>query len=225
VHGGALIAYGGAGARGRADRVLNVRRLADTLHNLTRYPVDFDEPADDHLVRYGKELVMVKNLGALLLCAAVNVPAAHAETFVIQGESLGHEATIRIPVGAVTKLSANFAESLVGYGDPQFEAMRLSGDVLISISGSAQPIQIKADDVVLELTPDTANDPPKRSRSDAAANRLLRSTTTLPGDDGAQVFVGNVVFNLQTSSGPMEIKADRVEHQLERNRPAREAGV
>jgi hypothetical protein len=167
---------------------------------------------------------MVKNLCALLLCAAATVPA-NAETFVIQGDSSGHEATIRIPVGAVTKLSADFAESLVGYGDPQFEAMRLSGDVLISISGTAQPIQIKADDVVLELTPDSAGDQPKRSRSDAAANRLLRSTTTLSGDDGAQVFVGNVVFNLQTSSGPMEIKADRVEHQLKRDPPAREAGA
>lgn len=167
---------------------------------------------------------MVKNLCALLLCAAAAVPA-RAETFVIQGDSPDHEATIRIPVGAVTKLSANFAESLVGYGDPQFEAMRLSGDVLISISGTTQPIQIKADDVVLELTPDSASYQPKRSRSDAAANRLLRSTTTLPGDDGAQVFVGNVVFNLQTSSGPMEIKAERVEHQLKRDPPAREAGA
>ena len=47
----------------------------------------------------------------------------------------------------------------------------------------------------------------------------------LARDDGAQVFVGNVVFNLQTSSGPMEIKADRVEHQLKRDPPAREAGA
>jgi hypothetical protein len=195
------------------------------LHNFARYAVDFDAPADDHLVSQGKELVMVKKLGALLLCAAATVPAARAETFVIQGERPGHEATIKIPVGAVMKLSANFAESLVGYGDPQFESMRLSGDVLISISGSAQPIQIKADDLVLELTPDGVSDPPKRSRSDAAANRLLRSTTTLSGDGGAQVFVGNVVFDLQTSSGPMEIKADRVEHQLERDPPAREAGA
>jgi hypothetical protein len=190
--------------------------------------------------RPGKESVMVKKLSAFLLCTAAIAPAAHtetvpaaraetapavhAETFVIQGDTLGDEATIKIPVGAVMTLSANFAESLVGYGDPQFEAMRLSGDVLISISGSAQPIQIKADDVVLELTPDSARERPKRSRSDAA-NRVLRSTTTLPGDDGGQVFVGNVVFNLQTSSGPMEIKAGRVEHQLERDHPAREAGA
>jgi hypothetical protein len=32
--------------------------------------------------------------------------------------------------------------------------------------------------------------------------------------ESGQVFVGNVVFDLQTNSGPMEIKADRVEHQL-----------
>jgi hypothetical protein len=182
-------------------------------------------------VIWGKELVMVKILSAMFLCGAAaiptqaeTVPAAQAETFVIQSDSLGSEATIRIPVGAVMKLSANFAESLAGYGDPQFEAMRLSGDVLISIAGSAQPIQIKADDVVLELTADTVRARPKHSRSDAA-NRVLRSTMTLPGDDGAQVFVGNVVFNLQTSSGPMEIKAGRVEHQLERDHPARETGA
>src|SRR3984893_5536726 len=104
-------------------------------------------------------MAMVKNLCALLLCAAAAVPA-HAETFVIQGDSPGHEATIRIPVGAVKKLSADFAESLVGYGDPQFEAMRLSGDVLISISGTAQPIQIKAADFVLQLSPYSVLDTP-----------------------------------------------------------------
>jgi hypothetical protein len=160
-----------------------------------------------------------------LLCGALGISAAQAETFVIQGEKPGHEATVKIPVGAITKLSANFAQSLVGYADPQFEAMRLSGDVVISIAGSTQPIQIKADSVVLELTPDTAQDHPKSSRSDAAANKLMRSTATLPGDDDAQVFVGNVVFNLQTSAGLMEIKADRVEHQLTPGEPRPKAGA
>ena len=156
---------------------------------------------------------MGKLLATFLVCAASTVVAAHTETFVIQADNSGREATVRIPIGAVTKLSANFAESLVGYADPQFEAMRLSGDVLISIAGSEQPIQIKADKVVLELTPDSISEHPKRSRADVAANKVLRSTTTLAGED-SQVFVGNVVFDLQTSSGPVEIKADRVEHQL-----------
>ena len=158
---------------------------------------------------------MVKAFGVFLLCAASALPAARAETFVIEADKSGHEATVKIPVGAVTKLSANFAQSLVGYADPQIEAMRLSGDVLISIAGSDQPIQIKADKVVLELTADSATDVQKGSRADAAANKRLRSTTTLTGEDDSQVFVGNVVFDLQTSSGPMEIKADRVEHRLE----------
>jgi hypothetical protein len=157
---------------------------------------------------------MVKAFGLFLLCAASMLSAAHADTFVIEADKSGHEAIVKIPVGAVTKLSANFAQSLVGYADPQVEAMRLSGDVLISIAGSEQPIQIKADKVLLELTADSAPDSQKTSRSDAAANKLLRSTTTLAGDDDSQVFVGNVVFDLQTSSGPMEIKADRVEHRL-----------
>jgi lipopolysaccharide export system protein LptA len=163
--------------------------------------------------------MMVKAFGFFLLCAASVLSAAHAETFVIESDKSGHEATIKIPVGAVTKLSANFAQSLAGYA-PQIEAMRLSGDVLISIAGSEQPIQIKADKLVLELTADSAPDPLKTSRADAAANKRLRSTTTPAGDDDSQVFVGNVVFNLQTPSGPMEIKADRVEHRL-----GTEAGV
>jgi hypothetical protein len=157
---------------------------------------------------------MIEKLAVFLLCAASVVPAARAETFVIEADKSGHEATVTIPVGAVTKLSANSAESLVDYADSRFESMRLSGDVLISIAGSSQPIQIKADEIVLQLTPDSVQDPPKASRSSAAANKLLRSTTSIRGDDGSQVFLGNVVFDLQTSSGPMEIKADHVEHQV-----------
>jgi hypothetical protein len=161
-----------------------------------------------------KERFMVNRWFIGILFAASGLSAAQAETFVIEGQQSGHEATVKIPVGAITKLSANFAQSLVNYADPQFEAMRLSGDVMISIAGSTQPIQIKADSVVLELTPDVAQDQLKVGRSEAAANKVLRSTVTLPGDDDSQVFLGNVVFDLQTSSGPMEIKADRVEHQL-----------
>jgi hypothetical protein len=167
---------------------------------------------------------MVRALGAILLCAAATASVAKAETFVIQADKNGQEATVKIPAGAVMKLSADFAESLVA-ADPQSETMRLSGDVSICIAGSAQPIQIKADDVVLELTADSTRDLAKSSRSDAAANKLLRSTAMLHGDDDSQVFVGNVVFDLQTSSGPMQIKASRVEHQLKREEAAREAGA
>jgi hypothetical protein len=157
--------------------------------------------------------MMIKAFGLFVLCAASAHSAVLAETFVIGADTSGREATVKIPVGAITKLSANFAESLVGYADPQIEAMRLSGDVLISITGSEQPIQIKADKVVLELTADSAPHFGKSNRANAAAGKLLRPTTS-PAGDGSQVFVGNVVFNLQTSSGPMEIKADRVEHRL-----------
>ncbi len=157
---------------------------------------------------------MMKKLGVFLFCAAAVIPAAHAETFVIAADKSGREATVKIPVGAITQLSAKSAESLAGDADPRFESMLLRGDVLISIAGSAQPIHIKADEIVLELTPDSVQDRPKGGRYDAAANKLLRSTTSMPGDDGAQVFVGNVVFNLQTAVGPVEIKAEHVEHQL-----------
>ena len=160
---------------------------------------------------------MIKELGMLFLCAASGVTAARADTFVIQGEQSGHEAVIKIPAGAVTMLSANSAESLVGYADARFESMRLSGDVLISIAGTTQTIQIKADHLVVELTPDLTLDHTKASRSELASSKLLRATTTLRGTDDSQVFVGNVVFNLPTPSGPMQIKAGRVEHQLDSN--------
>jgi hypothetical protein len=159
--------------------------------------------------------MMSKKLGMIILCAASCFAAgAQAETFVIQAEKDGHEAVVKIPVSAVTKLSANFAESLTGYTDSPVEAMRLSGDVLINIAGSEQPIQIKADSVVLELTADLAPEQAKLGRAAAASNKLLRSGSLFSKGDSGQVFVGNVVFDLQTNSGPMEIKADRVEHQL-----------
>jgi hypothetical protein len=128
-----------------------------------------------------------------------------ADTFVIEADKAGHEATIKIPAGAVTRLSADRAESLDGYAGSQIEAMRLSGDVLIGIAGSRQPIEIKADSVVLELTADSAPGAAKHNRADSASHNRLRDS---------QVFVGNVVFDLQTASGPVEIKADRIEHQL-----------
>jgi hypothetical protein len=160
-------------------------------------------------------MTTIKALGLLVLCIASGATAVRADTFVIQAEQSGHEAVVRIPVGAVTKLSANSAESLIGYADAQFESMRLSGDVLISIAGTTQTIQIKADSIVLELTPDLVLDTPKSSRAEAASNKLLRSTTMLRGVNDSQVFVGNVVFDLQTPSGLMQIKADRVEHRFD----------
>ena len=162
---------------------------------------------------------MIRTLGMIVLCAAscVAAAAAQAETFVIQGEKDGREAVVKIPVSAVTKLSANFAESLTGltsFTDSPVESMRLTGDVLINIAGSDQPIEIKADSVVLELTADFAPQHVKSGRAAAAANKLLRSGSLFSNGESGQVFVGNVVFDLQTNSGPMEIKADRVEHQL-----------
>jgi ABC-type taurine transport system substrate-binding protein len=156
---------------------------------------------------------MFKALVSCSLCTALWLPAAHAETFVIEADRAGHEATIRIPAGAVTQLSAKSAEWLDGYAGSQVEAMRLSGDVLIGIAGSAQPIQIKADRLVLELTADSIPSRISRGRADAAINQLVRSTSHAGAED-SQVFVGNVVFDLQSSSGPVEIKADKVEHQL-----------
>jgi hypothetical protein len=160
-------------------------------------------------------MMMKKALGLAVLMVGGALTGAHADTFVIEADKAGHEATIVIPAGAVTQLSADRAEPLEGYAGSQIEAMRLSGDVSIGIAGRSQPIEIKADTVVVELTADAAPGPEKRDRTDSAANKVLRSTSTATSfGDHFQLFVGNVVFDLQTASGPMEIKADRVQHQL-----------
>ena len=178
---------------------------------------------------------MRKLLGTLLWCAAasgmamVAVMAAagagpapltspatamsrahdYPETFVVHAGQSGETATITIPVGAVCNFSADRAEALVDYADPKVEAMRLSGDVLIRVRGTNQPIRIEADRVVLELAADQA---PDRGRRSAPIGRL-RSTEIIVGGNDTQTFVGNVSFTVPTSAGTMHIRADRVEHR------------
>jgi len=149
---------------------------------------------------------------ALLLCAASTLAAgvSEPETFFIPANSSGREATIRVPVGAVSSFSASNAEALNDYAGPEIEAMRLSGDVRIDLIGTGRPIEIKADRVVLELTADEAME--RKGSLPLTGVRRLQSTRVIEGCDATQTFVGNVVFTLQTASGAMQIKADRVEH-------------
>lgn len=165
---------------------------------------------------------MNKLMGALVLCAASAVAAAaprQQETFVVHSDRSGEAATITIPASAVCRFSANRAEALVDYVDPQVEAMRLSGDVMIRVKGASQPIQIEADRVVLELTADesttdesTADQLPVQGPAAAPIHRL-RSTEVIEDGEDSQTFVGHVSFTVETSAGAMRIKADRVEHR------------
>ena len=149
---------------------------------------------------------------ALLL--ATGIVAAHdlqAETYVIQAGRDGREATVKIPVGAVSAFSANNAVALTNFADPQVEAMRLSGDVRIHVIGTPVPIQIRADYVVLELTADEA---PVRADGwslRAHPGHRVQSAQVIVDDSQTQTFVGDVVFTEQTPSGALEIKADRLE--------------
>ena len=150
----------------------------------------------------------------LLLCFAAAGAAGDArpETFVIHGGQDGRAATIKIPVGSVSAFSANGAEAL-NYGDSRVEAMRLRGNVRIDVigparSGVTQPIHIRAENVVLELTADEA--PHWLSLFRPA--RSLRSNEIIVDADDTQTFVGNVSFTVPTSAGSMQITADRIEH-------------
>jgi hypothetical protein len=165
---------------------------------------------DDHFRQMRR--IVLKVGYALLLCAASAIAAGRSEpeTFFIPANSSGRDATIKVPVGAVSSFSASSAEALTNYAGPEIEAMRLSGDVRIDVIGTGQPIQIKADRVVLELTADDAVE--RKGLPTLTGSRQLRSSRVIDEGDATQTFLGDVVFTLQTSSGAMQIKADRVEH-------------
>jgi hypothetical protein len=160
-------------------------------------------------------------IGALLLLCSAGAGAAgdpRPETFVIHTGRDGRAATVKIPVGSVSAFSANGAEAL-NYGDSRVEAMRLRGDVRIDVigparSGVTQPIRIRADNVVLELTADETPHwyAPPHWLSLFRPARSLRSNEIIVDADDTQTFVGNVSFTVPTSAGSMQITADRVEH-------------
>ncbi len=141
---------------------------------------------------------------ALLLCAASTFASDRIapETFFIPANFSGADATIKIPVGAVSSFSASNAEALTDFGGPEIEAMRLSGDVRIDVIGTGEPIEINADDVV-----------GRKGSLIFPGSRQLRSSRIIVDDDATQTFVGNVIFTLQTASGAMQIRADRVERR------------
>lgn len=156
---------------------------------------------------------MKKLLAGTLLCAAsalANAPA-QTETFVIHTEGAGHVATIMIPVGAVSNFSADAAEALTGF-DPRVEAMRLSGDVRIRVLGQRQPIQITADQVLLELTADDKHG--GRSEARGALGTQAGESVVPVGHDGGEIALGQVSFTVETVAGAMQIRADHVEHRF-----------
>jgi hypothetical protein len=157
------------------------------------------------------------SLAALIVAgstaASAGAGGAHVETFVIPASQDGHEATIKIPVGAITTFSATAAEALVNYRDPDVEAMRLRGNVLINVISKRQSIEIKAQSVVLELTADESTGWTAWLHPSSYWRR--HSAEFTEDADDIQTFVGNVYFSVPTSFGAMKITADRLEHSVE----------
>jgi hypothetical protein len=156
-------------------------------------------------------MLKIATVALLLATGFVTARDIQAETFVIQASGDGREATVKIPVGAVSAFSANNAVALTDYADPQVEAMRLSGDVRIHVIGTPVPIQIRADHVVLELTADESPAHADGGSQRAHPGHRVQSAQVIVDDPQTQTFVGHVVFTEQTPSGALEIKADRLE--------------
>jgi hypothetical protein len=156
-------------------------------------------------------MLKIATVALLLATGIVAARDIQPETFVIHASGDGREATVKIPVGAVSAFSANNAVALTNFADPQVEAMRLSGDVRIHVIGTPVPIQIRADHVVLELTADEAPGHPEGGSLRAHPSHRVQSAHVIVDDPQTQTFVGDVVFTEQTPSGALEIKADRLE--------------
>jgi hypothetical protein len=156
-------------------------------------------------------MLKIATVALLLATGFAAARDTQAETFVIQASRDGREATVKIPVGAVSAFSANSAVALTDYADPQVEAMRLSGDVRIHVTGTPVPIQIRADHVVLELTADEAPAHSVGASQHAHPAHRVQSAQVIVDDPQTQTFVGHVVVTEQTLSGALEIKADRLE--------------
>jgi lipopolysaccharide assembly outer membrane protein LptD (OstA) len=153
-------------------------------------------------------IIKITSFFALCLVCAAAAGESRSETFVISAERDGREATITIPVGAVSAFSADNAVALPDYADGEFEAMRLSGDVRIHVTGTAAPIQIRADRVVLKLT---ADETPGGRLLHSHAGRQMHSEHVIVDDDSNQTFVGDVEFTVPTASGALQIRAERLE--------------
>jgi lipopolysaccharide assembly outer membrane protein LptD (OstA) len=111
-------------------------------------------------------------------------------------------------VGAVSAFSADNAVALPDYANGEVEAMRLSGDVRIHVIGTAAPMQIRADRVVLKLT---ADEVPGGTLLHPRASRQVRSEHVIVDDESNQTFVGDVQFTVPTTSGALQIRAERIE--------------
>jgi lipopolysaccharide assembly outer membrane protein LptD (OstA) len=153
-------------------------------------------------------MMKITSFFALCLVCAAAASESRPETLLIPANRDGREATVTIPVGAVSAFSADNAVALPDYADGEVEAMRLSGDVRIHVTGAATPIQIRADRLVLKLTADQA---PGGSAVRSHAGRQIRSEHVIVDDDSDQTFVGDVEFTVPTASGALQIKAERVE--------------
>jgi hypothetical protein len=153
-------------------------------------------------------------LGAIL-CAASTLASTtgEPEVFAITSGAGGRVATVMIPVGAVSNFSADAAVALTG-ADPSVEAMRLSGDVRIQVIGARQPIEITADQVVLELTADAKGAPGKVELPASGSAVRSRSSESVRAGHGGFTFLGHVSFTVDTIAGAMQIRAERVEHRL-----------
>jgi lipopolysaccharide export system protein LptA len=162
-----------------------------------------------------KGIFMLQKVAAAVLSAISIVAVAQAETLVIQEKTADHEATIRVPASAVSSVASNVSEPLPENANSRIEATRLVGNVLINLRGTDGPITIKADRVILELTPtlqttmsqDGACAVCGNTKAHSKSDQVMKSDQINVNEHSVSL-VGNAVLNGETITGPFEIKAD-----------------
>lgn len=146
---------------------------------------------------------MLGKIGVLLCCIGA-AAAARADTVLIDGGA--SPAIVVLPASVPVTMKARrvvVETDGAGHGG---SAVRLSGDASIKLHGQRRPLLIRGQDVLLRRQPDSR-----------AAAQSSRSDRLIAIDGDTRAFIGHVVYNGETSDGPFQIKADRVEY---RNGPA-----
>jgi hypothetical protein len=160
---------------------------------------------------------MLTRFGFMLSCGLI-AASANAETLFVQGGESGHEATVTIPrcPGCGTSahsFSANTVQYLERDEGAKIVPVRLTGDVVIRLSSYRGPIEIRGDDIILNLV--------KVDPSDAAASALRPAHTEVKAKEmkfiapHTQLLRGDVMFYEVGADGSFRIEAAEVIRELD----------
>jgi hypothetical protein len=161
---------------------------------------------------------MLTRFGFMLSCGLIAASASAAETLFVQGGESGNEATVTIPRCPACGTSAHsFSANTVQYLELDEGAkvvpIRLTGNVVIRLSSYRGAIEIRGDEIILNLV--------KVDPSDVAANALQPAHAKAKAKEmkfvapHTQLLRGDVMFYEVSADGSFRIDAAEVIRELD----------